>query len=257
MSEQNAGFGRRGLPPVREALRQPKPPSRGGSMSPLVKQIGGIAIGVAIVFALSASNRYFMKQAGKSLGRNFVEQATPGNPAATIDRVGGGDETLRHVHRICTGRADEAKLTPAQIRVTDEYMQMYGGENRLVHAAAYVACLATEQPKRFCQDTQRQHLAEAMRQYLKLRHQVREAWQYETRLPSVPVAGATGFRPGQLSPPNMPSSQVDPSLVQSLRTLAANGFISADDFGGFFGFGTPPEITEALKDVVAKQGACG
>jgi hypothetical protein len=249
MSEPNGGFGRRGRRPAR-GVPQPIPVSSGGGMSPLVKQIGGLALGVALAFALGGGSTYFMKQAGKSLDRNFVERATPGNPATVIEQVDGGDETLQSLHRICTRRAAQARLTEAQTRATDESMQLHAGENELVRAAAYVACLAAEQPKRFCQKPPRQHLAEAVRQYLKLVAQMREAWQFEVAYPRVPIAG-------QAAAPDLPSARFDPQLAENLRTLAANGYIAAGDFGGFAGFGTPHEVTEALKDVVAKNGACG
>jgi hypothetical protein len=255
MSEDNGGFGRRGTQPMQDAPRLIPAPAEPG-MSPLVKQIGGIALGVALAFALGGANTYFMKQAGKSLDRNFVETATPGNPAAAIEQVGGGDELLQSVHRICTRRAAQAKLTEAQTRAIDGTMQLYAGENQLVHAAAYVACLAAEQPKRFCRKPQRQHLAEAVRQYLKLVGQMREAWQFEMVSPRVAIAGPAS-RAGQFAVPDLPSARFDPQLAENLRALATSGFIAAGDFGGFAGFGTPREVTEALKGVEAKNGACG
>lgn len=254
MSDDNGGFGRRGMQPTQGAP-QPSPASAGHGMSPLVKQIGGIALGVALAFAFGGANMYFMKQMGKSLDRNFVESARVGNPAAAIEQVGGGDELLQRVHRICTRRAAEARLTAAQTRAVDLSLHLEAGESELVRAAAYVACLAAEQPKRFCQKPQRQHLAEAVRQYLKLYGQMREEWQLQTGSPVAPAAAA--FRPGQFAVTDIPSAQVDPQLVENLRALAANGFIAAGDFGGFAGFGTPREVTEALKGVEAGNGACG
>jgi hypothetical protein len=129
-------------------------------------------------------------------------------------------------------------------------MQLYAGEDKLVHAAAYAACLAAEQPTRFCQKLQRQHLAEAVRQYLKLVGQLREAWQFERASPRVPIAG-------QAAAPDLPSARFDPQLAENLRALAAGGLIAAGDFGGFAGFGAPREVAEALKGVQAKNGACG
>jgi hypothetical protein len=232
------------------------PASAERGMSPLVKQIGGIALGVALAFALGGANVYFMKQVGKSLDEKFIETAAAGNPAAAIEQVGGGDPLLQSAHRICTRRAAEAKLTEAQTRAADVSMHLYAGESELVHAAAYVACLAAEQPKRFCQKPQRQHLAEALRQYLKLFGQMREEWQLQTGSPKVALTRAASPA-GQFVAPEMPSARVDAQLVENLRALATNGFIAASDFGGFAGFGTPREVTEALKGVEAKNRACG
>ncbi|HEV7879929.1 hypothetical protein [Bradyrhizobium sp.] len=224
-------------------------------MSPLVKQIGGIALGVALAFALAGANMYFMKQMGKSLDRNFVENAAAGNPAATIEQVGGDDDLLQSVHRICTRRAAQAKLTEAQTRAVDLSFHLEAGESELIRAAAYVACFAAEQPKRFCQKPQRQHLAEAVRQYLKLYNQMREEWQLQTGSRVAPTAAA--IRPGQFAVTDIPSARVDPQLVENLRALATNGFIAASDFGGFAAFGTPREVTDALKGVEARNGTCG
>ncbi|MEA2940944.1 MAG: hypothetical protein QOD09_1473 [Bradyrhizobium sp.] len=252
MRQQNGGFGRRGTQPTGQTPR-PVSDSADGRMSPLVKQIGGIALGVALVLALGGANAYFMKRIGKSLDRNFIETTTPGNPATAIEQVGGGDELLQSVHRICIRRATEVGLTEAQTRATELSMHIYAGENELVRAAAYVACLAAERPKRFCQGPQRQHLAEAMRQYLKLYRQMREEWQLQTGSPNVGAA----LRPGPYAVIDIPSARVDPQLAENLRALATSGFITASDFGGFAGFGTAREITEALKGVEAKNGACG
>ena len=248
MSEDNGGFGRRRLQP-----ELPLPTSAGYGMSPLVKQIGGVAVGVALVVALAGANMYVKQQVGKSLDRNFVESATAGNPAAAIEQVGGGDEVLQSVHRTCSRRAAQASLTEGQTRATGMAMSLEAGESELVRAAAYVACLAAEQPKRFCQKAQRQHLAEAVRQYLKLYGQTREEWQLRTGSPGGALAGAAG----QAGMTGLPSAQVDPQLVENLRALARKGLIAAGDFGGFAGFGTPRELTAAFKGVEASKGACG
>ncbi|HEV7877913.1 hypothetical protein, partial [Bradyrhizobium sp.] len=71
---------------------------------------------------------YFKKQMGKSLDRDFVESAAAGNPAAAIEQVGGGDDLLQSVHRVCTRRAAEAKLTEAETRAADLSMHLEAGE---------------------------------------------------------------------------------------------------------------------------------
>jgi hypothetical protein len=73
MSAQNGDFGRRGLgvPPSSRPAFQTKPSV---TLSPLLKQIGGIAIGAAIVVAVLGASSYSMKQMGKRLGQGFSEQ---------------------------------------------------------------------------------------------------------------------------------------------------------------------------------------
>src|SRR5207244_6399032 len=71
MTQPNGGFGRRGIQPAQEASRPVSAPSGGGGGIPrLVKQIGGMALGFALVFAVGYISDRMMKQAGKSLDRN-------------------------------------------------------------------------------------------------------------------------------------------------------------------------------------------
>src|SRR5260221_13999361 len=130
MSQQDGGFGRRGMQSAREASRPISAPS-GGGMSPLVKQIGGMVLGVALAFAIGSAGVYSMKQAGKSLGRDFVERANAGNPAAAIEQA-GDDALLKRVHRVCTERSADANLTETQKRATDVSDSLYIVEYRLV-----------------------------------------------------------------------------------------------------------------------------
>jgi len=256
MSQQDGGFGRRGRQPAGEASR-PAPVSSGGGMSPLVKQVGGVALGVALAFAMGGAGVYFMKQAGKSLDRSFVERANAGNPAAAIERA-GDDALLKRVHRVCTDRAAEANLTEAQKRATDASDSLYIVELRVVHAAAYVACLTKEQPQRFCQKPQRDHLFEVVRQYFKLVVQAREEWQLQMGGPAATIAT------NQLAAIGMPSARMDPQLQDGLIALDTNGYIPAGDFARLLPNGTfggtprgmppPPAIGPTSQ---TRKAACG
>jgi hypothetical protein len=84
MSEQNGAFGKRRLD-TQEArpIARPARPA-GGGMSPLVKQIGGVALGVAIVLVLAGVNAYSKKQMGKALDQHFSEQKTSISPPPDI-----------------------------------------------------------------------------------------------------------------------------------------------------------------------------
>ena len=42
--------------------------------------------------------------------------------------------------------------------------------------AAFIDCLITDSPRRFCQPEHRAHLAGAVRDYFRLRMRVREEW---------------------------------------------------------------------------------
>lgn len=76
MSGQNGEFGKRGQ--NKESTRTIARPARtaGGGMSPLVKQIGGMALGVAVVLALAAFSAHSKRQMGKALDEHFSQQMT-------------------------------------------------------------------------------------------------------------------------------------------------------------------------------------
>jgi hypothetical protein len=238
----------------------PELPAADGGRPPLLKHLGGWTLGVAIAFAVGGVGVYLMKQVGKSLDRQFVEQAAPGNPAKAIEQVGGDDVLLQSVNRTCTNRSAEATLTQAQLRATGSVMSLYSGEAELARAGAYVACLTAERPERLCRPPQRQHLAEATRQYFKLYRQMQEEWEIQFGGPlGGPMAiirhAAVGAK--QRAILNLPSTRVDPEFLANLRKLAGNGYVTARDFGGFAGFGAPLSIVEALKDVEVKKASCG
>ena len=243
------GFGRRGLP---SAVNVPglKPPDS-KPLSPLIKQVGGLALGAAVAFAIAGAGTYSMKQFGKSLDRNFVEKANPGDPKLAIERTGARDALLQQIHLSCTSQAATAELTDAQRRTADATTSLLSGEIQLNRAAAYVNCLTTEQPKRFCQKPQRQHLAEALRQYLKLFGQVREEWMLQGRAPAAALVGAN-VQPDQLAALGMPSARLDTRLAKNLAALETQGLFSSQEFTGLDAFGSARG-----KKAEAGRGTCG
>jgi len=242
MSQSNSTFGRRG-PGAPEEF-----PRRG--IPVLVKQIAGIGLGAAIIFALAQGHTYFMKQAGRSLDGKFVEQASTGNAQGALAATANNDAMLQNVHRTCSRRADLASLTSEQLDATAGLMGVASLEAQLVRSAAYVACLAAEQRQRFCDKAQRSYLATAVREHLKLLRQAREEWQLQ-------MGGPAGrFLARDRATVDLPSARLDPELVRRLRILASDGLITTGDFGGFAGFGVPNELVAALGNVQAKTGAC-
>src|SRR5215218_737856 len=152
--QQDNGFGRR------NAVR-PTPPAE--PTSPLLKQIGGILVGVAIAFALGGAYVVLMKQAGRTLDQKFVENFTAGAPAEAIQRIKEVDANLDDIHRTCTARTKTVGLDRAQSQAVEGYMQLFSGESELARGAAYIECLATSQPARFCQKPHKAHLVAAVR----------------------------------------------------------------------------------------------
>lgn len=257
MSQHDGGFGRRGMQPAGRAPR-PVVASSGGGMSPLVKQVGGLALGVALAFAIGGAGVYLMKQMGKSVDRNFVAQMNAGNPAAVIEQF-GDDATLKRVDRVCSDRAAKADLTEAQRRATDASDSLYIVEVRLARAAAYVACLTREEPQRFCHKPQRDHLFEAVRQYFKQVVKAREEWQLQMGNPAMAVRSTDVI---QVAPAALPSTRMDQQLQDGLVALDADGYIPPGEFarlmmpaGAPRGMPPPPVIRST--GTQAKRAACG
>lgn len=255
--QQGNTFGRRGGPRVyaseHPASPEPKPP-----VSPRLKQIGGIALGVVIAFAIGAVFVGVMKQAGRGLGDRFLENAAAGSPQGAINRVAGGDAALQVIRDVCKSKAKAVDLNVAQKRATDGYMQLLSGESELASAAAYVECLAKSQPARFCQKPDKAHLAEAVRQYFKLMMQVREEWALQLGGPGLQKAALMGtpYRQDQRAALGLPSALTSPSMLAALRGLVGEGYMSVNDFGTFAGFGVPRDVSDAMRGVESKKAAC-
>jgi hypothetical protein len=257
-SNQNGGFGRRGAARPAPGV-QPTTDTRPIALarSPLVKQIGGVVLGVAIAFGLGATFVALMKQAGRTLDRKFVENATPGSPQDAIKGIKTVDADLQAVQQTCTEQSKTATLNVAQTGATDGYMELYSGESELARGAAFVECLATTKPARFCQAPHKTHLVESVRQYAKLNVQMREAWFMATSGPGLQKAALMGtpYRLDQRVALAMPSAVTSPAMLAALRALAVDGYVTIKDFSGASGVGA--SLTEALKDVPARKAPCG
>lgn len=255
MAREGDGSGRRGGEhPIRG---QSNAAIEAGGVPRLVRQIGGLALGVAVAFTLGGGSVYFMKQAGKSLDQKFSEQLARRGPALAIEQA-GDDEAMQSVNRICSKRAAEAELTDAQERATGAFVTLQAGELELAGAAAYVKCLSAERTERLCEAPHRRHLAGAVRQYLKLFDEMRVAWRIAIDGPHVGAMAIMANAGGGLGDrASMPSSKVDPDLMANLRQLAAAGLVTISDFGSFAGFGAPRAVTEALRGVEPRKRPCG
>jgi hypothetical protein len=253
MPQQTGEFGRRS---------GSRPPSGvvAVASSPLTRQVGGILFGVAIAFAIGAGFILTMKYAGRLLDNKFVESATPGAPQEAIKQIKNADSGLKAIQETCTQRAKEAKLTPAQSRATDGYMELYAGESEMTEAAAFVECLATSKPSRFCQAPDKKHLIEATRQYAKLNLQMAQAWWMAMGGPGgANKASLTGapYTAQQREALRMPSVIMSPTMVAALRSLVQDGWVSAKDLAALTGNGVPPQFKETLANIQPKKGACG
>ena len=86
MSGQNGDFGKRrpAAEPVQSIAKPTASATAGGGMSPLVKQLGGVALGAALALVLVGINIYTKKQMGKELDQHFSKQMTGISPSPEI-----------------------------------------------------------------------------------------------------------------------------------------------------------------------------
>jgi hypothetical protein len=106
MSGQNGEFGKRRqeAEPARTIARPARPAGRG--IPPLIKQIGGMAFGVALVLALAAFSAHSKRQMGKALDQHFSEQKAGIEPQPEIQIR--DERAMRSAIQTCTIGANGA-----------------------------------------------------------------------------------------------------------------------------------------------------
>jgi hypothetical protein len=95
-----------------------------------------------------------------------------------------------------------------------------------------------------------------MGQYSKLNTLMREAWTVaaeESGRAQKTVATAAAYRLEQRIALSMPGAVMSPSMPAALRSLAAGGYLSIENFAGLTGIG---ELREALSKITPQKAAC-
>jgi hypothetical protein len=126
----------------------------------------------------------------------------------------------------------------------------------LAKAAFYVSCLSVEKPARMCQASHRAHLIAALKDYYKLMGKVREERFMSTSGPFAAQRMAL-MRPASRergSAPPPPSARSDERLVNGLRALNAEGYLSRRDLEPVMG--RPGDLDVALSGVEPKRAGC-
>jgi hypothetical protein len=140
-------------------------------------------------------------------------------------------------------------------RELDYYVNIWVGEQQLEkHAAAFIDCLMTTQPARFCEAEHRAHLAGAIRDYFRLRMRVREEWMMARHNPF--GAAQTGLMPlpgSQGISARFPSERTDPDIIAGLRRLITDGYLTRADLGAGWFSRMPGDLEEQLKGVDVRQ----
>jgi hypothetical protein len=252
-NDQN-GFGRR-----RPAS---KPPSSAGD-SPRFENLffghlRGFLLGFGIICFLGAVYFVAMKGFGRALDQHWRENVGYPGIEDTYARSGRADATLEAVHNDCKSRSDFVRLDRNQRLALEGFDGLYSGETALAKAADYISCLTTRQRERFCNAAHRAHLVTALNDYYKLMFKVREERLFVTSNPFwTEKAALLGIPGGTLR--NMdrpPSAQSDQRVVDGLKALIVDGYLSRRSLGGFFG-GLPGDLDTAMHGVEPKHRACG
>jgi hypothetical protein len=106
MSGQNGEFGKRRqeTEPARMIARPARPAGRG--TPPLIKQIGGMALGAALVLAFAGFSAHSKRQMGKALDQHFSEQKAGIEPQPEIRIL--DEQAMRSAIQTCSIGANGA-----------------------------------------------------------------------------------------------------------------------------------------------------
>jgi hypothetical protein len=214
---------------------------------------------VATALILGATFIQLMRHAGRVLDQKFqksMENVDTRVPAEPINQL-GVDANLQAVQQACIERAKGGKLNDAQIRAADGRQDIIIGEGELARGAAYIECFVKAQPPLlFCLGPHRTQLIGAMAEYSKINTLMRAAWAVaaeESGRAQKPIPTAAAYRLEQRIALSMPSAVMSASMLGALRSLAAGGYVSIENFAGLAGIG---ELREALSKTPPKKAAC-
>jgi hypothetical protein len=253
------GFGRR--PAVtRESLQAvQQTATSGGSgssffVSPLWGQIRGILIGVGILAAMYGVYVWMMKEFGRGLDQHWATNVGYPDVEDAFKRTASKDVELERVHNDCKSRSDfigrNKPRTMADVVSADGIT--------IGRAVTYVSCLATENPARFCQPAHRSHLVAAVRDYYRLMAKMRDERVLMNASPFAANRNALmGIPSREMLPTTQPpGAESDPRVIDALKALIANGYLTRRDLAAMSG-GMPTDLELALRGVEPKRKGCG
>jgi hypothetical protein len=216
----------------------------------------GVLVGVGIVYSLGALHVVQMKGFGRALDQHWKENVGYPGVEDAYKRSAGADASLEAIHNDCKSRSDFVSLDKGQTRALEGFDGLYSGEAALAKAAFYLSCLTVEKPARLCQATHRAHLIEAVKDYYRLMGRVREERVMSTSGPfaaqRLALMSTPGRERGATPPP--PSARSDERVVNGLRALMVDGYLSRRDLAPVLG--PPGDLEMALHGVEPKRAGC-
>jgi hypothetical protein len=193
---------------------------------------------------------------GKALDQHWKENVGYPGVEDAYKRSARADVSLETIHNDCKSRSDFVSLDKNQTRALEGFDGLYSGEAAAAKAAFYVSGLTVEKPARLCQATHRAHLVEALKDYYRLMGRVREERMMSTSGPFAAQRLALMSTPGRgergATPP--PSARSDERVVNGLRTLLVDGYLSRRDLAPVLG--PPGDLELALRGAEPKRTGC-
>lgn len=216
------------------------------NLNAMPKSVMGLLGGVAIVGFLFANHVVSMKGTGWALDQHWARNAGYPEVDDAYKRSGSNDKLLEQVHNDCKSRSDFV----GRNRPKNHADVMSADDISLGRAAAYLTCLASERPVRFCQPAHRAHLLAAVKDYYRLKGKMREeAWMQNAGPFAVQRNTLTG------DAVRAPSNTTDPAMVHALRALVIGGHVSTRELVAAPS-GWPNDLDTALRGAEPKQKGC-
>jgi hypothetical protein len=246
---------------IRASISAPPPPperkSGGGLVLAAVAMVAcGVAVGGGIHFWKAGSRDSAEVEA--ATGRREVV------PAQSVVDTTPWDESDA---KACAEKADAAAALASQQRleaVSADRLGLGGPDTAIMRSAARLLCNATTKPEHLCDPYHRDELIEAVRAYLRDSREISAA-AYWTKFNAAARAKARGGKQPEAQQRVLKGLDatiqnlvaLDEEIKAALQALAADGIISAEDFGVIFGLGVPPDVDAIIGDVLPLRQACG
>jgi hypothetical protein len=190
-------------------------------------------------------------------------RSEPAKPVGQIDDGTWTDADIRGCREEATAAAEVAKRRRLAA-VSDDKVGLGGPDPAMVERATYLLCGATNKPLHLCQNYWRGWFVQALKAYAKEFRDISTS-SYWTKVhvaeraqrDSSESAGEWQTITDDLDQTTREVATMHDDIVAAFRSLIADGIISPDEFGAFFGFGIPTEIGKMIGTARPLRDRCG
>ena len=248
--------------------RRPTPQiSRGGGLSGsgfLVAALLAGAFGVGVVVA----GFFWMARpvVAPDVSEAVTSATSRSEPLKTVAPVDDGTWTDSDI-RSCRDEAAAAAEVAKRRRlaaVSDDKIGLGGPDPAMIERTTYLLCGATHKPLHLCHNYWHGWFIQALKTYAKEFRDISTS-SYWTKVhvaeraqrESVESAGEWQTITDDLDQTTREVATMHSDIVAAFRSLIADGIVSPDEFGAFFGFGIPTEIGKMIGDARPLRDRCG